>query len=126
MILNPEELLERFNKTKDIILPTFHYVSSLDDNERDFCEETFNQIAPCYLFMYSVVVNKKVPSSYISIDAQEEMYKQLKEISGISAAAYKIMQSSKNKDDEYTKEFIELLETFLLMYYLYHTGQSIF
>jgi len=115
-------LKERFTKTLDILVPTLNYVDSLDEYERDYCEETFYQIAPCYLYMYSIVMEDKIPAAYSKIDAQLEMYEQLKVIASVSAATYKKMRNEMDGADEYKQGFFALLETFLLLYYAYING----
>jgi len=121
-LTNPTELIDRFNKTLDILIPTLNYVDTLDEAERDFCEETFYQIAPCYLFMYSVVVKDKLPDAYQKTEAQLEIFEQIKLVAQISAATYKSMRSTIDNADQYKKGFYALLETYLLLYYAYLNG----
>ena len=117
-------LLERFKTTLEVIIPTFNYVDALDDSERDYCEETFYQISPCYMYMYSVVIDKKIPDAYNTNNAQFEMFDQIKLMAQISAATYKKMRLTIDDANEHTLGFYALLETFLLMYYAYINGLS--
>lgn len=119
---NKDELLARFKTTLDILKPTFAYVDSLDDLERDFCEQTFFELSPCYLYMYSIVVDKKIPAAYQEVEAQYEMFEKIKFVASISAIEYKRLRAKLDSLDTYQKGFYALLETFLLLYYAYNKG----
>lgn len=116
---NKEEFLERLNKTKDILIPTFNYVSQLDETERDFCEETFYQLSPTFLYMYSIVVNQEVPNGYMEESAQLKMSEDLKMLAGINAVELKRMKPKIETLSEYEKGFYALLETWMLLYFLF-------
>lgn len=119
---NKEELLKRFKTTLDILMPTFEYVDMLHDEERDFCEQAFHEISPCYIFMYSIVVGGKLPDAYSTIDAQLEMFDKIKFLAGISAVEYRRLRTVKDNLDQYQLGFYALLETLLLMYRAYMHG----
>ena len=114
---NREILVSRLSKVKDILIPTFNYVCSLDESERDYCEQTFFELSPCFLYLYAVKVNGKIPDAYAKPQAREDMNKQLTLIAGVTAGAYK--KACKCEKDQYAEGFIALLESFLLLYYAY-------
>jgi hypothetical protein len=117
-----QELLKRFVKTKETIITTFNYVELTDGHiqvEAWSNEEAFKEIVPCFLFMYAILVEHKLPQQYKDKSAQRDMAEKLLHISGIVSATYKKLTL---KDDKCCCLY-ELLETFLLMYQLYGHGE---
>jgi hypothetical protein len=118
-----QELLTRFIKTKETILPTFNYVDLTTGHiqtEAWLTEKIFNDIVPCYLFMYAVLVERKMPPQFKEKAAQGEMAEKLLHISGVVSATYKKL----TLNDDKCCCLYDLLETFLLMYQQYGNGES--